>query len=767
MRRWSSERGGAAFGLALACCALPLVSCTGGGGSKPGGSGSGNGSVAEVGADVGLSSAVAGDGEVRVAWDAADVDGTDLAVALFSSLDPDAVFAGAPVANGLGAGSATLSGLANGTKLFLGLALDDGVGGFTPVGTVFSARPNPPIYVRAGADPNVADGLTPATAFPEPQSGILTAFARGGGNVWIATGDYFDQALPLWSRVDLYGGFASDFSLATRDPAAQPSRLHGKNPFNLFTLNDGDTGVVLDGLELLGDGLGVIGFESQDTPCELRSLVVRGMKGRGLKVASAIETLVFAARVVDCVVESNGADGLFVQGAVQLTVDRSRFAGNAQEGCEGGLIAPDGERIVVAVRGSQFADNGFEGLKLNLKAPSAPTFPASFDVSLEGSSFERNRQKAGLLLDIDFNLIAGWSLDLAVRGCLARNNEADGVQLQLDSTSTTLIQGLVASGNGGDGLQVSSQSTPSHAVIVASVFSGNRGFGVLAENGNVPVLASHSLFTGNSLGGFASPDVTSTAVSSIAALQTNAFPGVTVHHTVTENDPDAPLFVRAPREFRGVDTTSGTKLVLTALGDLVVGDRVEFADDGIERTLGSLGPGTQVSLSPALDAFLVPSSLARFAPGVTVDEDWHVVAGSIAEGAAMVPPGGSPVDAGPLSAPGVVTPGALAAQPPTRFFLSSISPRLDQPLGPNDTIELSFLGGVLDASTADGTHVRALDGVGNQLAVQLLSVGDQLHIAPPAGGWTSGTVSIELHAGVAALSGDELAATTLITYASP
>ncbi|MCK6444756.1 MAG: right-handed parallel beta-helix repeat-containing protein [Planctomycetes bacterium] len=743
------------------------MSCTGGGGSKPGGSGSGNGSASDVGADVGLSSAVAGDGEVRVFWDAVDVDGTDLDVALFQSIDPDAVYSGAPVASGLGAGSATLTGLANGTKIFLGLALDDGAGGYTPVGTVFSARPNPPIYVRAGADPNLADGLSPATAFPEPQSGILTAFAHGGGNVWIATGDYLDQALPLWSRVDLYGGFASDFSLATRDPAAQPSRLHGKNPFNLFTLNDGDTGVVLDGLELVGDGLGVIGFESQDTPCELRSLVVRGMKGRGLKVASAIETLVFDARVVDCVVEANGADGLFVQGAIQLTVERSRFVGNAQEGCEAGLIAPDGERIVVGVRGSQFADNGFEGLKLNLKAPIAPTFPASFDIALEGSSFERNRQKAGLLLDIDFNLIAGWSMDLVLRGCLARNNEADGVQLQLDSTSTTLIQGLVASGNGGDGLQVSSQSTPSHAVVAASVFSGNRGYGVLAENGNVPVLASHSLFTGNSLGGFASPDVTSTVVSSVAALQTNAFSGVTQHHTVTENDPDAPLFVRTPREFRGVDTTAGSKLVLTSLGDLAVGDRIEFADDGVERTLSSIGPGTQVALSPALDAFLVPSSLGRFAPGVAVDEDWHVVAGSVAEGAAMIPTGGAAVDAGPLSAPGVVTPGVLAALPPTRFFVSSVSPRLDQALGANDTIELTFLGSTLDASSADASHVRALDGAGTALAVQLLSVGDQLHVAAPAGGWPSGTVRLELHAGLAAQSGDELAAPTLLVYSVP
>ncbi|MCC6406442.1 MAG: right-handed parallel beta-helix repeat-containing protein [Planctomycetes bacterium] len=759
MRRSFFER------LLIAVGTVSLVACTGGYGSGvdlPGGGSSGG---TFVSADLGLVSAVAGDAEVRLDWKASDVDAMPLSVALFQGLDPATLFSGAPIANASGDGSFVASGLVNGTKYFFGLALDSGGGSYEPVGAIVWGRPNPPIYVQAGADPNLADGLTPATAFPDPFTGILTALASGAGNVWLGSGDYVDVALPLYSRVDLYGGFGADFSLAARDPAAFPTRLHGKSPLNLFTLIDGNTGSVLDGLELLGDAKGVIALESHDTPCQLRSLVVRGLKGRGLKIISTVETLVFDATVVNCVVDANGADGLFVQGAVNLTVERSRFTGNGQEGLEcGSLIAPDGERVRLEVRRSQFADNAFEGLKVNLRAPTVPFVGGAFEIAVEGSSFERNRQKAGLLLDIDFNLVAGWSLDLVLRGCLARNNENDGVQLQLDSTSTTLIHGLVASANGGDGLQVSSQSTPSQAIVAASVFAGNRGFGLLAENGNVPVHASHSIFAGNSLGGFASTTVESSATSSVATLQANAFSGVRTHFVVSESDPDAPLFVRAPREYREIDGLSGSKWVLDDLGGLTIGDRIELGDDSIARAVTSLGPGSLVGVDPQPTALLVPTSLFVFAAGASVVEDFDVVANSVASGAAMVPVGAPPVDAGPLGAPGAPSPGMLAADPLELFFLARSTPRIDQALDPSQPILLEFLGGALDPSTADATRVRALDASGQELAIVLTTIGAELQLAPAGGAWPVGELTIEVHAGLAAVGGSAQAAPLALPY---
>ncbi|MBI5434955.1 MAG: right-handed parallel beta-helix repeat-containing protein [Planctomycetes bacterium] len=759
MRRSFFER------LLIAVGTVSLVACTGGFGSGDGLPGGGTSGGTVVSADLGLVSAIAGDGVVRLDWKASDFDAAPLAIAVFQGLDSATLFAGAPLASASGDGSLVASGLVNGTKYFFGLALDSGGGSYEPVGAIVWGRPNPPIYVQAGADPAVADGLTPATAFPDPFTGILTALAAGAGNVWLGSGEYVDVALPLYSRVDLYGGFGPDFSLADRDPTVFPTRLHGKSPINMFTLIDGNTGSVLDGLELLGDAKGVIALESHDTPCQLRSLVVRGLKGRGLKIISTVETLAFDATVVNCVVDANGADGLFVQGAVNLTVERSRFTSNGQEGLEcGSLIAPDGERIRLAIGRSQFADNAFEGLKVNLRAPTVPFVGGAFDVAIDGSSFERNRQKAGLLLDIDFNLVAGWSLDLVLRGCLARNNENDGVQLQLDSTSTTLVHGLVASANGGDGLQVSSQSTPSQAIVAASVFSGNRGYGLLTENGNVPVHASHSIFAGNSLGGFASTTVESSATSSIVTLQTNAFSGVRTHFVVQEPDPDAPLFVRAPREYRAVDGLSGSKWVLDDLGGLTPGDRVELGDDSVARSVTGVGPGTLVGVDPQPTALLVPTSLFVFAAGASVAEDFQVVANSVASGAAMVPLGAPPVDAGALGAPGARTPGMLAASPPAFFVLARSTPRIDQAIDPSQPLLLEFLGGTLDPSTADATRVRALDGGGQELAIVLSTVGEDLQIAPPGGGWPVGGLTIEVHAGLGAVGGGAFATPLVLPY---
>ncbi|MCE9592620.1 MAG: right-handed parallel beta-helix repeat-containing protein [Planctomycetes bacterium] len=742
---------------------LVLVACTGGVGHVASSGGASTGTV--VSADVGLVSAVAGDGVVRLDWKATDLAGAPVAVALFQSTQLGAVYSGAPIATTTGSSTWNAFGLVDGTKYFFGLALDRGIGTFEPIGAVLSARPNPPIYVRAGASSSNADGLTPSTAFPDPISAILTAQIHGAGNVWLAAGDYFDLGLPLYSRVDLYGGFAADFDLATRDPAALPTRLHGRSPLNVLTLIDGNTGSVVDGLELVGDQKGVIGFESRDTPCQLRAVKVSGMKGRGLKVSTTVEDRVIAASFVACTVDANGADGLFVQGGVDVEIEHSSFTHNVQEGVEcGPLVAPSGVRLAFDVRGSQFVDNGFEGLKLNLAPPTIPAVGAVFDVAIEGSTFERNRQKAGLLIDVDFNLIPGWRLELLVRGCLARNNQNDGVQLQLDSTSTALIHDLRSSANGGDGLQVSSQSTPSHAVVAASVLVGNRGFGLFAEGGNVPVLASHLLIAGNALGGFASTSVESSAVSTIAALQPNPFLGVRTHDCVIEADPNAPLFVRSPREYRGVDGFVAPKLVLDDLGSLTPGERVELADDGAPRTLSAVGPGTQVALAPVPDFVLLPTTLFVFAGAGGVDEDEHVVQGSVAFGAAMTPLGAPPVDAGPLGAPNVVAIARLEAGAAPLFFLARTTPRLDQALGAFDVIELEFAGGALDPSSVDAQSVRVLDAQALELGATLLTVGNELQLAPPPAGWPSGPLLIELHATLRTLAGEPNAAPLALAY---
>jgi hypothetical protein len=740
---------------------LWVAACTGGYGPKPASGGGGTSSTGSiVSINVGLVSAVAGDASVLLEWIAKDANGNDLPVAVFSDVHVGTVYSGAPIAVDPAGSSLVVPNLANDVNHYFGLAIDDGGGTFTPTGAVLRARPNPPIYVKLGADPNIADGLTPDTAFPDPLFAIFTAASFAHANVWISGADYADQSLPLFPGIDVYGGFSPNLVLAERDRAAFPTKLHGKSPLNILSVNGAGAGVIVDGIVFEGDQKGVIGFESDDTDVQLRSCDVIAMKGRGLKLLSNFEDRTFEALIVNCRSLGNGADGLTVQGAVNVQIVASIFAGNGQEGVEfGNQVAPDGIPVFARFRGSQFLDNAFEGLKLQLSAPLAGgSLGSTFTVEAEGCTFQRNHKKAGLLIDIDFNNQIGWRGDFVVRGCYSSNNEGDGVQLQLDSTCTALIHGLLATSNGLDGLHASSQSTPSFAVASNCVLTGNHGWGLHAEGGQVPVEATHCILAGNDLGGMASDTVESSAASCATWLQANDWSNVRTHFVAASDDAGEAMFAIAPEEYLFVTAVNAPKLTLASLGSLAVGDPVELADDGEARAIDSIGPGTNVGLAPAALPSIVPTSLARFAAGASVGEDYHLAANSAAAGAGMSAPGGPPVDAGCYGSPVQGDPGVLEIEAQPLFRPASASVAFSKPLATSDSFDVAFAGGALDASSISAQSVRVLDANGQPLNAYFSAVAGPLHVDPPTGGWPASTAFVlELHAGLSSTAGQPLA----------
>ena len=116
--------------------------------------------------------------EVRVDF---VLPGSGFEAALFGASTKDAVFAGVPLAEGLTEPFAIVEGLARETHHYFGLGVRSAdAGGDAPyvqAGAVVRVRTGEPIYVDALADPFLADGLTPATAFPDLLSGLLAASA--------------------------------------------------------------------------------------------------------------------------------------------------------------------------------------------------------------------------------------------------------------------------------------------------------------------------------------------------------------------------------------------------------------------------------------------------------------------------------------------------------------------------------------------------------------------------------------------------------------
>lgn len=745
---------------------LPVMAaaCAGGGGG--GGGGGGTPVVADSRDVPGLVSAVAGNAAVRLEWDATAVATLGGSFALFAGTDPATVLSGAPIAVDP-PGSALIHGpLNNGVRYVFALALVEGPGQYRKLGAILRASPAAPIYVDVNASPNGADGLTPQTAFPDPISGVLTAQLAGGGNVWVRGGEYDVGHLPLSSGVDLYGGFGPSFDLAGVNRTQSPTVLHGAPNQIALQLSGGNPGSVVDGLTIDNQGVGLIGFEADDTDAYLRQLEVRNCTGRGIKLFTSVTDRLISAHLVGVRSEENGADGLFVQGPFELEIERSVFANNAQEGAEfDDLLGPDGVNASLEVRGSTFAGNGTEGLDVDLAAtPLAGPNGSRFSIEFEQCTFEQNGA-AGMLLDIDFELVTGWSADIALRGLQARANGGAGVHLDLDWQSTALVHRLLSTSNGGDGLFVTSESRPGIATVSSSALVGNGGFGLHAAQGQIPLLASHCVLAGNAAGGFASDTVRSQATSCALWLQPTGFTNVAARGSVTQNAPLQGLFARVPSEYLRVIGANGSNPLLANVGGLAVGDRVELADDGVERQITSLGGLGEANLSPAPASVPTPSGLTRFQSGSPVDEDYQLAPGSVASGAGMSMPGGAAVDAGIFGSPSGGVPGSEDLPADALFRISeSLSP-IAASVATNQVLQFSFQGGSLSGSTVNAGSVRVVGPAGNTLSATLSTPQGRLSLAPPPGGWpTNGLCILEVHGTVGTTDGRLLAAPLSLAF---
>lgn len=764
MRRFSSDSLRDVTLTAL--LAFAGAACGGGGG----GGGSGGGAPPIQSGDSidapGLLSAVAGAGAVRLQWDAADLIASGRSFALFVGTQPGTLFQGAPFAVDPTGSSLERTGLTNGVRYVFGFGVESAPGVYTRVGSILRARPQAPLYVDAASSAVNPDGLTPATAFPDPISAILTAQQNGGGNVWLRGGSYAVGNLPLFAGVDLYGGFGSAFDLASIDRTLHPSVLSGALNQITLEIQGGNPGCVVDGLRIDNQGVGLIGLEADDTDVYLREVDVVGCRSRGVKLFTSVVDRVITAELVGVRSMNNGGDGLFVQGAFECDLDNCVFSGNAQEGAEfDDLVGPDGVDAGVDVRGTLFFGNGTEGLDLDLAAPPlAGPNGSTFQIAISDSRFEANRA-AGLLLDVDFELVNGWAAAIELRGLTARANAAAGIALDLDWTSSAFVQRLNSSANGGDGLTITSESRPGLAVVSSSALVGNGGFGLRAALGQVPVLASHSIFAGNQAGGFASSTVLSTAASCAAWLQPNAFTNVAQRGCVTQNVAAQALFQRVPAEYLSVVGANGARPILASNGSLVVGDTVELGDDGIARTVTALSAGGEVVLAPAPTFVPTPAGLARFGFGAGVDEDYHLAPGSIASGAGMAMPGAAAVDAGVFGSPSGGAPGAEALPKPQLFRMATSSFAIGQPVTTLQTLDFGFVLGNVAPASVNASSVRVLSPAGATLAAGLSVIQGRLQLAPPAGGWpVGGNCTIEIHSTVRATDGRSLAAPVSVAF---
>lgn len=706
-----------------------------------------------------LLSALPTESSLHLTWDLRD-QGDQLG--LFVGTDPATLFDGAPTLAPLAGEGAVVDGLTTATTWFVGLARVDGPLPL-PQGPVLRGRTGAPIHVDVAAPPG-GNGLTPDSAYNDLVTALIDSLIFGGSNLWVAGGDYPGSALPLFPGTHLYGGFAPGFDPTARDPLTSPTVLVGVPGAPVVTAEPGPATAVLDGVVLDGAGSAPTGLQAFDAPVELRGVTVLSCTGPGLRLRGDVNSPVEAALLVDVLSLGHGAEGLALQGLIQLTAFRSRFESNVQEGLDlDDLQVPEDLDLETRFDGCRFAGNGTDGLDLDM-APAGANGAGRFRVVVERCLFERNGQ-TGLLLDVDFDQASGGFAELLLRGNVHRGNRGAGLILDLDGPSCATVDLARLAANGGPGLLLSSDVAPAQAVLTRSAAFANLGPGLATADGVAALLGAQVVLTGN--GQALDPAGGPVALaSSLAWAEPGDLDGARLAACLDLPDGAPVPLARLPVLTTAVDQWSqALPAELTLLEDPAglspAPTLVEVHDDGVPRSLAAFLEGGALLIDPAPLSAEPPCAVQLYADGDDVQEDWRAPPGSPASGAGLAPPAEAAPDAGALADPTAPFPGSLADDAPALLELLSVSPPLDQPLAPDQTLALTFR--VAPDPARVGPHsVQVLDDQLDDVGAVAAVVDGVLELTPPLGGWPAGPLLAALHPALTALDGAAPAASVVL-----
>ncbi len=744
-------------------------------------------------AKAGLLALCAGDGILRVDY---RKPSTGFEGAVFLGTDSLTLYSNAPSVQGL-VGDADASSVfttastpivVNGTTLFAGFGIREvGTTPWTSVGVILQCRPSPPMYVDRNQQNPLADGSTPALAFPQLDNALLVAAVFGGANVWVTRGDYPTRAFSpstteggvfaVGSGVHLYGGFPPffdaqgaplpaggfDITARTLPPESSPDATNSTvlrsggsssapaTPRILDLINGGAMHVV-DGMFVNGQSFTVKGVDVTETDVEFRSVRIRLCTDNGLQIKQVTD---FTNRrritLAACEVTQSGNDGIGLAGNFDLHLDRSDISANGGRGIDpNDLQALSGSSASIRAFGCRFYGNSLDGLGMDLNTiATQPQTPGGrFNIDIEGCSFERNGRD-GLLIDLDYDQFPAWYASIRIRDCVANANRRAGIHFDADDQGEFVIDRVRCTANAGDGLWIASEpdnpvstaddGRSTHVVVTNSSFLGNLGFGVQATEGDKVILASHCAFAGNQLGGFQSMITSprgdnarriSTAVNCVLWRQPNPFVNVRSTSCWVESA-DNP-FVNAPAAFAVVNSNQAGALTLAANSAIVAGDALEIGDDGAKLTVTSSTGGSLV-VTPAPTTFVAPDAAFGYplAATASVTEDLRLYALSLAIGTGLARAGGPVVDPGPHGSNNGGEPGEFDPFTPIGLQLQKIDPAVTFGVLPTSPIALEFDDNVDPASvTAD----RVLSSAGTPVS---LSVAGRIITVAPLANWAA------------------------------
>ena len=483
--------------------------------------------------------------------------------------------------------------------------------------------PNPIRYVRSGASPSGADGLTPDSAFPNLAQAIANSVSLGGVNFYVAQGLYPENVF-LFSGMMLFGGFPPEFGIDQRDPDLYLTQFGIAFPTDLVQLRPGDLLNGIDGVSLAGNDIAESCVFAEDcnariTRCQMSSAITQGIDLR----SDYLEGNKIRCLIADCIVTDCSGEGIRIQGIPDIRIDDCEIRNNLNEGIESQWIRASSEdNARIEITRCKIRNNGDEGIDLDI-APIDELNPplqqgAQVRIRIRHCSIEENRLE-GIVVDLDTRNKDQMDVRVRIDDTLVRANGMTGIFLDGDADAAIRVARCQISANHGDGISATGiASGPIPSVQHCNII-GNGGAGI-ATFGLGAIAAWHCWVDGNDQGIFRSPRGSITFQNSVLSPGIPDLDISSFHYCLVEGNlipaelPEGVIYDVPQMLGRPILYTRGTGLVdgavvLEGNATIPADSRVEIADDGILRQIIS-SEGPVITLDPPPDD--VPASSAVF-----------------------------------------------------------------------------------------------------------------------------------------------------------
>ncbi len=458
----------------------------------------------------GARSAIAGDGQLLIAWDPARDDRTSAAKMRYhiylSGRPGKQDFSKATVTTDAGAHSHLLQGLTNGEPVFLVVRAIDEKQQTDSNETEWPALPNPVLYVDASA-PAGGDGMSPTSALQKIDDAIGEAIGLQGINILVAEGEYLEQLL-LFEGMAIYGGFPSGFS-GDSSPDLHRSLLIGSPRQDSVILPPGDQLVVIDGFHFDGKSEARRAIVADDCHLRLSRCEVLRYKDKGIQIETDLDKDGLATGTIQsCVVRNNGGDGIRIEGHVDLAIRDCLLVDNQQSGLSVLPLLPrSGAKARIDMEHCEVARNQDIGISIKIDSPLGNgNDPARIRIGMRGVLVERNHDH-GASFDIRYPEDANADLRIRAEQCSFVSNHKAGLHIDADAPGDFSVLESELLGNlGSAGVLVGGDSTAAVTRIHSCFLAAQAGCGVLLS-GQGLLDVTRSLFVDNSGAAVSSSDL--------------------------------------------------------------------------------------------------------------------------------------------------------------------------------------------------------------------------------------------------------------------